>query len=234
MTKISFPVHHADASRTQSRTPEHACMFMAQKLTNRTCSYVKEKIMYYTPVKNIIRVLVIIALVGFGLKPTSAAMMFDNNNGPELPAGCESINAPEGNKLAFHVYAKGVQIYKYNGFKWEPFAPLATLYAEPNYFGEIGTHYVGPHWESKSGSKVKAERVLGTGCTPDSTAVAWLLLKKVETSGNGIFSKVTYIQRTNTTGGLTPTEAGALNELKEVPYTAEYYFYRSDSPELPQ
>ena len=190
--------------------------------------------MYYTPVKNIIRVLVIIALVGFTLKPTSAAILFDNNNGPELPAGCESINAPEGNKLAFHVYAKGVQIYKYNGFRWELFGPLASLYAEPNYFGEVGTHYVGPHWESKSGSKVKAERVLGTGCTPDSSAVAWLLLKKVETSGNGIFTKVTYIQRTNTTGGLAPTEAGVLNELREVPYTAEYYFYRSDSPELPQ
>jgi hypothetical protein len=201
---------------------------------NQFGSNLKEKIMYYTPVKNIIRVLVVIALVGFGLQPTSAAMMFDNNNGPELPAGCESIGAPEGNKLAFHVYAKGVQIYKYNGLKWELFGPLASLYAEPNYFGEVGTHYVGPNWESKSGSKVKAERVLGTGCTPDPSAVAWLLLKKVETSGNGIFTKVTYIQRTNTTGGLAPTEPGVLNELREAPYTAEYYFYRSDSPELPQ
>jgi hypothetical protein len=201
---------------------------------NQTGSLLKEKIMYYTPVKNIIRVLVVIALVGFGLKPTSAAMMFDNNNGPELPAGCESITAPEGNKLAFHVYAKGVQIYKYNGIKWDLFGPQATLYAEPNYFGEVGTHYVGPHWESKSGSKVKAERVLGTGCTPDSSAVAWLLLRKVETSGNGIFAKVTFIQRTNTTGGLAPAEPGLLNELREVPYTAEYYFYRSESPELPQ
>jgi hypothetical protein len=54
------------------------------------------------------------------------------------------------------------------------------------------------------------------------------LLKKTETSGNGIFTKVTYIQRTNTTGGLAPSEPGAVNELREVPYTAEYYFYRAE------
>lgn len=69
-----------------------------------------------------------------------------------------------------------------------------------------------------------------TGCTPDPTAIAWLLLEKTETSGSGVFSKITYIQRTNTTGGLAPVEPGALNELREVPYTAEYYFYRAEGP----
>ena len=36
--------------------------------------------------------------------------------------------------------------------------------------------------------------------------------------------------RTNTTGGLAPTEPGTTDgQLKEVPYTAEYYFYRAEN-----
>jgi len=38
--------------------------------------------------------------------------------------------------------------------KWDFVAPRATLFAEQNYFGEVGTHYAGPKWESKSGSIV--------------------------------------------------------------------------------
>jgi len=109
-------------------------------------------------------------------------------------------------------------------------APEATLYAEENYFGEVGNHGMGPHWTSKSGSRVKASRVPNTGCRPDPTAIEWLKLQMTETSGSGIFSKVSFIQRTNTTGGLAPTEPGALNEIREVPYTAEYYFYRAEGP----
>jgi len=180
--------------------------------------------------KSIIRLLVLLSVVSFAIKPVEATTMLDNNNGPELPPACGSIAAPEGNKLAFHVYARGVQVYRFNGATWDFVAPVATLYAEPSFFGEVGTHYVGPHWESKSGSKVKAERVLNTGCTPDPAAIAWILLRKVETSGNGIFSTVTFVQRTNTTGGLAPVGPGTLNELREVPYTAEYYFYKQEGP----
>jgi hypothetical protein len=184
--------------------------------------------MYYPKIKNIIGLLVLISVAAFAVTPTAAVTMFDNDNGPQLPGGCESINVPEGNKLSFHVYAKGAQVYRFNGVSWDFVAPVATLYAEENFFGEVGTHYVGPHWESKSGSKVKAARVQDTGCTPDASAVAWILLKKTETSGAGIFSKVTYVQRTNTTGGVAPTQPGALNELREVPYTAVYYFYSAE------
>src|SRR5688500_11293390 len=134
-------------------------------------------------IKSTIRLLVLLSVVSFALQPATAATMFDNNNGPELPPACSSITAPEGNKQAFHVFAKGVQVYRFNGATWDFVAPVATLYAEPNFFGEVGIHYVGPHWESKSGSKVKAERVQGTGCTPDPAAIAWLLLRKTETSG---------------------------------------------------
>ena len=174
--------------------------------------------------------LVLITLVTFAVTP---AFAFDNTNGPELPEECSSIRVPEGNKLAFHAYAKGVQIYKWNLItqKWDLLAPQAGLFAEDSYFGEIGSHYVGPTWESKSGSKVEARRVQGTGCTPDPTAIAWLLLSKFRTEGAGIFSKVTFIQRVNTTGGLPPAAPGAFDgEITESAYTAEYYFYRAENP----
>src|SRR5690348_581544 len=178
----------------------------------------------------IIQLLVLIALVTLGVQ---SAQAFDNSNGPELPAQCGSIVVPEGNKLAFHAYAKGVQIYKWNVVTqtWDLFGPQAGLFAEEGYHGEIGTHYVGPKWESKSGSLVEARRVPGTGCTPDSTAIAWILLKQIRTEGSGIFAKVTFIQRVNTVGGLAPSTPGEFDgQIKESPYTAEYYFYRAENP----
>ena len=188
--------------------------------------------MFRTKLNHVIQLLALIAVVTLGLQ-AAQANTFDNANGPELPAQCGSIQVEAGNKLAFHAYARGVQIYKWNVVtqKWDLFGPQAGLFAEENYFGEIGSHYVGPTWESKSGSKVEARRVDGTGCTPDPTAVAWLLLKQVRTEGNGIFSAVTFIQRVNTTGGLAPSTPGAFDgEMKESPYTAEYYFYRAENP----
>ena len=66
--------------------------------------------------------------------------------------------------------------------------------------------------------------------SPDPTAIDWLLLRAVETSGPGVFSPVTYIQRVNTTGGKAPTTPGSfIGEVVDAPYTAEYYFYRSEN-----
>jgi hypothetical protein len=186
--------------------------------------------MYRTKITRIVQLLVLIGLVTFAVEP---AFAFDNTNGPELPEACTSIKVEDGNKLAFHTYARGVQVYRWNAITstWDFVAPVATLYAEENYFGEVGNHSVGPVWQSKSGSLVEGRRVLGTGCTPDPTAIAWILLKKFRTDGNGIFASVTFIQRVNTTGGLVPTAPGVTDgEVKEVPYTAEYYFYRAENP----
>lgn len=139
--------------------------------------------MYYTKLKCVSRVFILLTITGLALQPISVARASDP---PELPAECGSIQLSADSKLACHAYARGVQIYRWNGTAWDFVAPRATLFAEPSYFGEVGDHYAGPSWESKSGSKVIAQRVQGTGCTPDATAVAWLLLEKVSTSGAGI------------------------------------------------
>jgi uncharacterized protein (TIGR03118 family) len=144
---------------------------------------------------------------------------------PELPPICEKIAAPEGHSLAFEVYAVGVQIYSWSGTNWAFVAPRATLYADEGHHGQVGTHYAGPTWESNSGSKVVEQRV--DGCTPDATAIPWLLLRTVSREGSGIFSGVTYVQRLDTVGGIAPATSGDfVGEEREVPYTAKYTFYR--------
>jgi hypothetical protein len=169
---------------------------------------------------------VVILLAGVALASNPAARAGDNNQTPDLPSPlCDKVQVPTGHELIFHAYARGVQIYRWNGTAWVN-SPMATLFADAGYHGQIGTHYAGPTWESNSGSFVKAARK--EGCTPDPTAIAWLQLQATSTGGPGIFSSVTYIQRVNTTGGLGPTAPGTfMDESVEVPYTAEYYFYRA-------
>ena len=148
-------------------------------------------------------------------------------NGPDLPSPvCDAIEAPAGTSLLFRTYAVGVQRYRWNGASWDFVEPVATLYADANYHVKLGVHYAGPTWEAITGGKVVASRV--AGCTPDPTAIPWLLLKTVSTDGPGIMNLVTYIQRVNTKGGLTPTAPGSTTgAIADVPYTTEYYFYRA-------
>ena len=171
--------------------------------------------------------LILATLTMLATAPITTARAGDDTRQPPLPSpACDSLQVPEGNKVTFHVYAVGVQIYRWNGATWAFVAPAAVLYANADHDGEVGTHYVGPTWESNSGSKVAGARL--AGCTPDPTAIPWLLLKAVSSDGPGIFDRVTFIQRVNTVGGLAPATAGTtVGEEQQVPYTAEYFFYRA-------
>jgi hypothetical protein len=146
---------------------------------------------------------------------------------PELPTPvCDSVNVPDGNRVSGHVYALGVQIYRWSGTNWVFIAPEATLYADPCYFREIGIHYGGPTWEANDGSKVFGARL--AGCTPERGAISWLLLGAASAPEHGRFANLTYIQRVNTIGGTAPAEPGAfVGDEARVPYTTEYYFHRA-------
>jgi hypothetical protein len=158
----------------------------------------------------------------------AAGFAIADDKAPDLPTGCEELAVEEGNKVSFHTYAIGVQRYRWNGTAWVFVEPVAKLFANENYRGETGTHYVGPTWESNSGSKVVATR--DKGCNVDPTAIDWLLLKTVSNEGPGPFDQVTFVQRVNTVGGRAPAAPGsAVGALVDVPYTAEYYFYREKS-----
>ena len=153
---------------------------------------------------------------------TPAAVSF--TKAPELGA-CDRLNAPEGSKMVFHAYARGVQIYRWSGSAWTLYGPDATLSADAAGNSLVGTHYVGPTWESNSGSKVVGAVV--DRCTPNPNAVAWLLLS-AKASGHGIFQSVTHIQRVNTVGGVAPSTPGSfVGDEVSIPYSTEYFFYRA-------
>jgi hypothetical protein len=137
---------------------------------------------------------------------------------------CDNLQVPAGNRLAFRLYATGVQIYRWNGTSWSFIAPEARLFATERARVSIGTHYAGPTWAGLGGSKV-----IGTvldRCTADADNVQWLLLATASTEGRGIFKRVTFIQRINTEGGIAPANAGTVSgEEARVPYTTDYLFY---------
>jgi Protein of unknown function (DUF3455) len=104
----------------------------------------------------------------------------------DLPSPqCDSLNVPVGNRLSAHVYALGVQIYRWNGTSWVFVGPDATLYADLGFNGEVGAHYAGPTWEAEDGSKVVAAKF--ADCTPNRGAIPWLRLDAVSSSPQGRF-----------------------------------------------
>ena len=146
----------------------------------------------------------------------------------------DSLRVPEGNRFFLQTFARGVQIYEVqrsatnpNTLVWVNIAPLAELYAKPDFVDRIIHHFAGPSWQFIKGpfkdEKVVAKKVKGS--TQDSTAIQWLLLKADETlstPGN----PVSFVQRICTHGGLAPTIAPTqLGQLDSIPYTASYLFY---------
>ena len=153
--------------------------------------------------------------------------------GPDAPTVPTKIAVGEGHKPFLVGHAVGVQIYKCNpsgsSFAWGFVAPRAVLYGDS---GQVLTsHYAGPRWTAKDGSTVVGARVDGE--TVDSSAIPWLLLSASyeADSGGDRLAETTFIQRINTTDGLIPPasecHAGTAGEIREVPYTADYVFWKA-------
>jgi len=145
------------------------------------------------------------------------------------PAVDASIAVPSGNKLALTLDAVGLQIYVCQatdtGHAWALRAPDAALYDARG--KEVGSHYAGPTWEYKDGSRVVASK--RAEYSPDATSIPWLLLEATSHTGKGKLAKVSYIQRLNTEAGLAPAPAACnaenVGELASVDYVATYYFF---------
>jgi hypothetical protein len=165
------------------------------------------------------------ALIGLALIAASAAPALANDKrAPEVP---HDIAVPAGNKVHFHGFGVGVQIYTWDGSSWGVAVPEATLFdAEGNV---VAIHFAGPTWESNSGSTVVGA-VVPPRVTVDPNAIPWLLLSAVSAEGPGIFAHTTYIQRVNTVGGKAPSANGTVvGQVARVPYTADYFFYRKSN-----
>jgi hypothetical protein len=141
-----------------------------------------------------------------------------------------ALAVPEGNRLAFSFSARGTQNYACKpaadgSFVWTFVEPDAVLYGPGGHVA--GHHYAGPTWEANDGSTVAGTRL--AGATVDATAIPWLLLQASSHAGSGRMSRVSYVQRLDTVGGLAPTsgcDAEHAAATVDVDYTAKYSFFR--------
>ncbi len=149
------------------------------------------------------------------------------------PTTPPELAVPAGPKLTYMASAKGVQVYECakaasGGLAWKLHAPRADLVDDSG--AAIGSHFggvdkglpAGPYWEASDGSRVH-------GAKPASVAnpgsIPLLRLEAADTAGSGVFGKVAFIQRLDTSGGVAPSGACDAGKQVEVPYTAKYYFY---------
>ena len=150
--------------------------------------------------------------------------------GPPPPVVPGEIQVPAGNKVFLVGHAVGVQIYSCNGVAWGFVAPRANLYNDHGKL--IVTHFGGPTWQAKDGSRAVGRLVDGGSVTVDPTAIPWLLLSARTFAGpdGDRLVPTTYVQRINTRGGLAPPAsactAATAGAVVEVPYTADYYFWK--------
>jgi Protein of unknown function (DUF3455) len=136
---------------------------------------------------------------------------------------------PSTQHVILTVTGKGTQIYicqqSLSGIQWVFQAPEANLTGASG--NPAGTHSAGPTWNSKDGSSVKGE-VLVKADSTDPNSIPWLLLKAHAAAGTGVMTKVEFIRRSDTHGGVAPAtgcDAQHLNTGVRVPYTATYTFY---------
>lgn len=160
------------------------------------------------------------ALVAVGALAACAgprALALPDRIPPALAVGADQT-------LAFVWHGEGVQRYTCRDGAWvfvEPKATLTDAAGRPT-----GFHFAGPSWQATDTSSAVGRKL--HEAIVDPRALPWLVLQVSSHDGHaGVLADVTQIQRVATTGGLAPPApcptAGA---PLDVPYTADYAFYR--------
>jgi len=201
-----------------------------------------------------------IAAIGLMVTTGARAAHAENITVPGVP---DNLNVDEGNEVFLVGHGVGTQNYvcttsttSASGFAFSLFTPEATLFNGEG--KQLITHFFSPNgdptvkppeagtirvtWEdSRDSSRVWA--MLLEQSTNEQfvqkDAVAWLKLQTVGvdagTTGSGRLTKVTFIQRLNTAGGLAPKSGCStfedLGRRAFVPYTADYFFYKKSHAE---
>ena len=155
---------------------------------------------------------------------------------PEAPAVPQQIAVLDGYKPFLVAHAVGAQIQECvqdaGGYRWRFLGPRADLYGDNGQL--VATHFTGPSWQARDGSKVTATLDGNGSVKVDETAIPWLRLRVTSSTAGSDGDRLMatkYIQRINTTGGLAPAasdcNAGTLGQIAEVPYTADYVFWKA-------
>jgi len=178
--------------------------------------------------------------VGVGIAVTTASLAMTQVAHAQLPPpkiqpAQAAIQVPAGNVPYLLGKATGSQNYQCtvtnNTSTWKFIGPEARLVTG----GQDILHSAGPNgptqpkWEAVNDhSAVFGAKKTGVP-SPTPGAIDWLLLSATPVDGapKGLLTDTTFIQRVNTTGGVTPTRACTDGEFERVPYTADYYFYRA-------
>ncbi|EOD66099.1 DUF3455 domain-containing protein [Amycolatopsis vancoresmycina] len=158
-----------------------------------------------------------VALAAGALLVGGAATASATPAGPTVP---DAIKVPAGNHPVATYPAEGVQIYGCTNGAWALIQPAAVLsrHGKP-----VALHSKGPVWTSiVDGSTVGAT---AAATSPRANAIPEVLLKATLNTGDGIFGKVTYVQRLNTRGGVAPAGACTDGAQTAVRYSADYAFW---------
>lgn len=151
------------------------------------------------------------------------------------PAVDSSIAVPaSGGGVLLHGAATGVQSYACRnapdgGAAWALTGPRAELrdcqgaLVARHFASDAGAPL--PEWQSADGSFVIARKVAEQKPGGTEASVPWVLLAAVERRGAGPLGEVRYVQRVDTDGGTAPKEPCEAGSTRDVPYTADYYFY---------
>ncbi|HEY3493299.1 MAG TPA: DUF3455 domain-containing protein [Polyangiaceae bacterium] len=153
--------------------------------------------------------------------------------GYDCPEGIPAALTPAADQTIKSVLTGvGVQVYMCTSNAsgtptWTFVAPQANLLSDSGKLA--GTHFIGPTWQGNDASSVVAARI--AGATVDSSALPWLLLGATSHAAEkGMFKDVSSIQRLATVGGLAPTtgcDAEHYGSIQQVPYVADYVFYKT-------
>ena len=153
------------------------------------------------------------------------AALADDNRAPDVP---QQISVGETNKVHFHGFGVGLQVYTWNGTSWGTAVPDATLFDEDG--NVVALHFAGPSWQSNSGSLVVGALPPSGAIIMDPTAIPWLRLVAKTTEGPGVFANTTFIQRVNTSDNKAPSQNSTfIGQVTRIPYTADYFFYRHNN-----
>lgn len=172
----------------------------------------------------------------------------------EVPAGNTLFLKGEAKGTQNYVCAPSAE--SKTGVAFKLFTPQATLFLPLNFTGsefahQITTHFFSPNpdpldnnairatWQSSFDTSTVWAATVPDGISTDANfvrpgAVAWLLLERKGVqrgpTGGENLAQTTFVQRSNTSGGLAPATGCSLPEhlgaTAFVPYTADYFFYR--------
>src|SRR5690349_2263832 len=122
-----------------------------------------------------------VALLAF-VAATLTAQAGTDNRAPEVP---DAIAVGDTNRVNFHGFGVGFQIYTWNGVSWGSAVPEATLFDHEGnvvalHFGvfDVNGRFVGPAWQSNSGSEVVG-KLPPAAVIVNQDAIPWLRLESL-------------------------------------------------------